>query len=573
MSNLAITPIAPTDLATFMVMERAVHYARVSGDDRKNDGRNLEEGQLQLCREHSARKNYRVVAEFSEDDRGASGYEIDLPKLNQIREMGRAGEFDILIVRELDRLSRNLAKQLIIEEELRRYGVRVEYVLAEYDDTAEGRFQKHIRATVAEYEREKIKERMVRGRRLSVKSGNVIVSGRPPYGYRLTQRNGKATLEVVTDEARIIRLIFEWYVIGDETKVRLSIRGITKKLTSMKIPTPYDNQRMSKKRGKGEWSFSTVKAILKNETYAGVWHYGKRDRNQRRNPDSHLIAIEVEPIVPRELWEVVQARFAESKQNSRGNVKYKYLFRKRCTCGDCGYKMIGMSTDKGKLLYYRCPAKKDLLHFRKCNSPHFRADHVDATVWNWLESIFEDQVGLSKSLADYQASREQVSEPIKAQLEAAQSSIKNYNNDLKGLVKDLKLLKGPNTSRTKAAILNDIEQVEKALDSLEAQRAQLARQLEAQSLTPERIKSIKEHAFTVSQDLETFKHDFEGRRRFIELLDVKIKLIVEEGQKVVYVSCYLGNERLPIVSNTTFYITHDTQAPSSIVSNTICANV
>jgi hypothetical protein len=44
----------------------------------------------------------------------------------------------------------------------------------EYDDTPEGRLQKHIRATVAEYEREKIRERMVRGRNLKVKSGQVL---------------------------------------------------------------------------------------------------------------------------------------------------------------------------------------------------------------------------------------------------------------------------------------------------------------------------------------------------------------------------------------------------------------
>lgn len=98
---------------------------------------------------------------------------------------------------------------------------------------------------------------------------------------------------------------------------------------------------------------------------------------------------------------------------------------------------------------------------------------------------------------------------------------------------------------------SDYGRVEKTLDSLEAQHSQLVRQLEAQSLTSERIKSIKEHAFKVSQDLETFRYDFDGRRRFIELLDLKIKLKVEEeGQKVVYASCCLGNERLPTVSNT-----------------------
>ncbi|MFQ5611812.1 MAG: recombinase family protein, partial [Anaerolineae bacterium] len=46
--------------------------------------------------------------------------------------------------------------------------------LGEYDDSPEGRLNKHIRATIAEYEREKIRERMVRGRRQAAKSGSVF---------------------------------------------------------------------------------------------------------------------------------------------------------------------------------------------------------------------------------------------------------------------------------------------------------------------------------------------------------------------------------------------------------------
>jgi DNA invertase Pin-like site-specific DNA recombinase len=52
-------------------MKRAVLYARVSGDDRDNDGRNLN-GQLDMCRDHALSKGYRVVAELAEDEKGAS---------------------------------------------------------------------------------------------------------------------------------------------------------------------------------------------------------------------------------------------------------------------------------------------------------------------------------------------------------------------------------------------------------------------------------------------------------------------------------------------------------------------
>ena len=148
--------------------QRAVLYARVSSDDRGRDGRNLS-GQLEMCRQYALEQGWQIVAELAEDDRGASGASFELPELSKVLDMAEAGEFDVLAVRELDRLSRNLAKQLIVEEELNRQGVQVEYVLEDYPDSPEGRLNKHIRATIAEYEREKITERMSRGRRQKAK--------------------------------------------------------------------------------------------------------------------------------------------------------------------------------------------------------------------------------------------------------------------------------------------------------------------------------------------------------------------------------------------------------------------
>lgn len=81
--------------------KRAILYARVSKDDRAKEGRNLE-GQLTMCRDYARDKGWPVVAEFAEDDRGARSAELDLPKLNQIREMAQAGAFDILVTRKLD---------------------------------------------------------------------------------------------------------------------------------------------------------------------------------------------------------------------------------------------------------------------------------------------------------------------------------------------------------------------------------------------------------------------------------------------------------------------------------------
>ena len=196
------------------VTKRAVLYARVSSDDRSKDGRNLA-GQLEMGREYAQGRGYRVVAELAEDDRGASGAAIDLPQLTCVRDMAEAGDFDVLVVREIDRLSRRLGKQLALEEELKRAGVAIEYVIGEYSDTPEGELQKHIKAVIAEYERAKIRERMMRGRRNMARQGKVVMSGgSPPFGYRLSE--DKTTLIPHEPEARVVRLIFRWYTVGDE---------------------------------------------------------------------------------------------------------------------------------------------------------------------------------------------------------------------------------------------------------------------------------------------------------------------------------------------------------------------
>ena len=85
---------------------------------------------------------------------------------------------------------------------------------------------KHVRAVVAEYEREKIRERIERGKRLKVKSGSVMTNGtsRPPYGHKVIEANNKWMLEIHEPEARVVRMIFDWYVNGDDW-ARTSLYG------------------------------------------------------------------------------------------------------------------------------------------------------------------------------------------------------------------------------------------------------------------------------------------------------------------------------------------------------------
>jgi site-specific DNA recombinase len=525
--------------------ERAVIYARVSGDDRGKEGRNLD-GQLDMGREYAQERAYEVVAELPEDDKGASGYEINLPKLNRVRDMAAAGELDVLIVRELDRLSRNLAKQLVVEEELKRNGVRVEYVLAEYPDTPEGNLQKHVKAAIAEYEREKIKERMARGKRLKAKAGHVLAHGRAPYGYKLTEVDGKQMLAAYESEAAIVREIFHWYAYGDEEHGPLSMRAIAKKLTKMRVPTQFDmTPRYSKKRmGPGEWCISTVAVILSNETYVGTWHYGKDG-----NPSEKWIPVTVPALVDGDTWEAAQERRRLNREMAKRNTKHQYLMGRRLTCGLCGNKVKGdpksWRTKAGKrvCLYYRCSAEKEKRAGATCNLSSFRVEDVDQAVWQWISSLLLDPENLALGLQEYKAEKEKATQPLRDRLAILDDQIADHKRQLERL---LDLYLGGQFPRE--VLIERKARLEKTLASLTRERENQEALLADNVITDEQIETIQEFASCIVQGLRQLT--FEEKRRIIDLMDVRGVLTIEDGEKVVYVHCVVGEQALDIVSKT-----------------------
>lgn len=108
---------------------RAVLYARVC----VNDGQNLAE-QLEACREYAQELEWSVVEELAEQ--GAGSGSSSLPQQDHMLQLARAGAFDVLVVRDPSRLSRELTKLLSIEAEVKQHGVEIEYVLPERFSTS-----------------------------------------------------------------------------------------------------------------------------------------------------------------------------------------------------------------------------------------------------------------------------------------------------------------------------------------------------------------------------------------------------------------------------------------------------
>jgi DNA invertase Pin-like site-specific DNA recombinase len=97
-------------------------------------------------------------------DRGVSGAKDKRPALDALLKDAKRRRFDVLVCWRLDRLGRNLRHLVTLLEDLQAVGVSF-VSLGEGIDctTPAGKLQLHILAALAEFERERIRERVIAG--------------------------------------------------------------------------------------------------------------------------------------------------------------------------------------------------------------------------------------------------------------------------------------------------------------------------------------------------------------------------------------------------------------------------
>ncbi len=523
------------------MVKRAIVYARVSGDDRSKDGRNLDL-QLEMGRDYALKNGYEIVAELAEDDRGASGASIDLPQLNKVRAMAEAGEFDVLVVRELDRLSRDLAKQLFVEDSLKRYGVTIRYALFDYPDTPEGDFNKHVRASVAELERATIRERNIRGRRNVVRRGRIMLHGtHPPYGYRLSEDG--ATLVTDDFEASIVQSVFGWYTQGNGTDRRLSSVKIAEKLTQMGVPTWADQHcTWLKQSGHGVWAHNSVMDILHNPVYRGVWSYGKESQ-----PEEAWLSIAVPAIVTEDLWQAAQERAVENTIISKRNTRRPYLLQHRLTCGQCGHK-IGARPGRNHAGYYVCWGRHHAPpgDGHRCALPFLRVDSLDALVWGYVREQLAKPEQLEIGLQEYHLSKEETVAPLRGELSTVETRLATEERKRKKLL-DLYL----EDRMDRDTLVEKQAELDRTIADLVRQRSRLTTQIEQDELREDEIRDLVTFARQIAGRIDGGGCDIELRRAILEELDVQGVVSVEDGRRVIRLTSVLNPEAVSIATEDT----------------------
>lgn len=165
---------------------RVAMYARVSTLDQNP------ENQLQELRRYCEVRGWTAVEYV---DHGVSGTKESRPALNALIQAVHRRKVDIVAVFALDRLGRSLSHLVRTIEDWHTLGVGLVSLREGLDlTTASGRLQLHMLAALAQFEKERIRERVMAGLQRARAQGKRL--GRP----RLTRASSPLTVRAAAAE-------------------------------------------------------------------------------------------------------------------------------------------------------------------------------------------------------------------------------------------------------------------------------------------------------------------------------------------------------------------------------------
>jgi site-specific DNA recombinase len=363
-------------------------YARVSTTEQV-EGYSLTD-QLSSGRNHLLTMDLTNIQEYVDD--GYSGEYLERPALDRLRNDLRNKIIEHIVIYDPDRLSRNLTNQLLLADEIEKAGAKLIFVTHDYDASPEGRLFFSIRGAISAFEKAKIRERTMRGKRTKALSGKLVFNDKA-FGYNYDEENSMYIINET--EAEIIRLIYS--LCADK---HYSLRDIMIELRSMGI-----TNRKSK-----PFTLSNIHRIISNEMYAGTkWafkHYGKKTSQYQTKvitrPEEEWIPIKVPAIVTKEIWDTAKQILANNKFIAKRNTKREYLLRGIVKCGYCNRSMTGVCrVQKGiEYKYYVCNKNMEDWYLKtgKCANTHIRANILEDTVWEMLCSLARGNGDISQYL-------------------------------------------------------------------------------------------------------------------------------------------------------------------------------
>lgn len=385
---------------------RVAIYVRVSTDEQSASADAQEAG----ARGWATAQGASVVAVYR--DEGASGAEwVTRAGVLQLLADARTTPrpWDVLVVRDLDRLGRDALRLGLAVEALHDAGVRC--VAWSTGETLQvdpmARAMLMLRGVLAETERAQIAHRTRTALRQRAERG-MVVGGRC-YGYRNVRSADGVRYEVEPDEAAVVRRVFRLAAEG------ASARTIAHELNADGVPSPRAGAR-----GTGSWSTSQVYEMLRHVRYRGELRWGDLGSAYRggtrvsvHRDDAVSVTVPDLAIVDAATWERAQSERTAGRVARglarRGSRDPRYLLVGLAVCGVCGGPIASASTSYGVpprrriVRAYACLWHRDRGR-SVCTASYTRPmDRVDAVVLDWLAREVLSPERLAAAAADARA--------------------------------------------------------------------------------------------------------------------------------------------------------------------------
>ncbi len=393
---------------------RVAIYIRLS----REDARHLDESesitnQRAIIKEHIASFDdgdiYDIVKEYVDD--GVSGTtDDDRAGFQEMLEDIRQGLINCVIVKDLARSFRNYSDQgYYLDDWFPRHDVRFISLYHQAMDTYKEKYnlrnimipiqgvlnENHCAETSA-----KIREVFDMKRRKGEYIGAFGV-----YGY-VKDPNNKNMLIIDSEAAETVKEIFQNYLSG------MSLVGIAKTLNEHGIlcPSMYKKKILGLKyrnpvvdiTTQSLWSITTVRQILKNQTYCGDMVQGRQRVKsykihvQEQVPEEEWYIVENthEAIIDRETFQKVQM-LLQKRSRTMPEKRKVYLFSGFLRCGDCGKTMYRMEL-KGYVYYY-CKTYR-MQSKTACTKHTIREDQIAAAVLHAIQHQVYISVNYEKAI-------------------------------------------------------------------------------------------------------------------------------------------------------------------------------
>jgi len=234
------------------------------------------------------------------DDGGYSGGTMERPALQRLLEDVETHKVNVIVVYKVDRLTRSLSDFAKIVEALDARGVSFVSVTQQFNTTSSmGRLTLNILLSFAQFEREVTGER-IRDKIAASKKKGMWMGGFVPLGYDLEGRK----LVPTPKESDLVCKIFSLYLeVGCVSKLAVQ-------LGSENIRSKVWVTRTGARLGGVAFARGALYTLLRNRLYIGEI----RHRDQWY-PGEH------KGVVPRDLWDKVQAQLNSNLQTHRNRAK------------------------------------------------------------------------------------------------------------------------------------------------------------------------------------------------------------------------------------------------------------